>query len=188
MELTIGTVFIDSRKSSPAGGYVGNWGDTGIRAMFHLVEQRDFSLVASIGERIPTGKSVNGSDINYVTPGLEFWWNFAPQWVVRGGTSVNILTGRRSATTVYVNQLSIGCYLTGKDAALLKELSVYVTGTALSDVAGNLGGVNDIYIFPGMRTGLGKPETWYVLFGVQVPVSGPQAYVWQPQFMLSRNF
>ena len=69
MELVLGTVFIDSRKSSPAGGYVGNWGDTGIQARFHLIEQRNFSLVAYVGERIPTGKSVNGSDINYVTPG-----------------------------------------------------------------------------------------------------------------------
>ena len=43
MGLLLGTVFIDSRKSSPAGGYVGNWGDTGIQARFHLIEQRNFS-------------------------------------------------------------------------------------------------------------------------------------------------
>ena len=73
MGLLLGTVFIDSRKSSPAGGYVGNWGDTGIQARFHLIEQRNFSMVASLVERIPTGKSLNGSDINYISPGLELW-------------------------------------------------------------------------------------------------------------------
>ena len=78
MELLLGTVFITSNKSSPAGHYTGNWGDTGIQARFHMIEQRNFSVVSTIGERIPTGKSVNGSDINYITPGLEFWWNFAP--------------------------------------------------------------------------------------------------------------
>jgi hypothetical protein len=66
VELLVGTVFIDSRKSSPAGHYVGNWGDTGVQARFHLIEQRAFSMVAYIGERAPTGKSVNGSDINYI--------------------------------------------------------------------------------------------------------------------------
>jgi hypothetical protein len=188
LELLLGTVFIDSRRSSPAGGYVGNWGDTGVQARFHLIEQRNFSMVGLVGERIPTGKSVNGSGINYVTPGVEFWWNFAPQWVVRGGTSINILTGRRSATSVYVNQLAVGRYLTTKDAKSFKELEVHVTATALSDVAGGAGFVDDIYLFPGFRFGLGQGEKWYALGGVQVPVSGPRPYAWQPQFALTRNF
>jgi hypothetical protein len=188
MELLLGTVFISSNKSSPAGHYTGNWGDTGIQARFHMIEQRNFSVVSTIGERIPTGKSVNGNDINYITPGLEFWWNFAPQWVLRGGSSINILTGRRSGTSVYVNQLSMGRYLTTKEATYFKELVVHLTATALSDIAGGAGHVNDIYLFPGLRFGLGKPDTWYALFGVQVPVSGPQPYVWQPQFALTRNY
>ena len=115
-------------------------------------------MVTFIGERIPTGKSVNGSDINYITPGLEFWWNFAPKWVARGGTSIDILTGRKSATSVYVNQLAVGRYLTTKDARYFKELEIHVTATALSDVSGGAGGVNDIYIFPGFRFGLGGGE------------------------------
>ena len=188
LELLLGTVFIASNKSSPAGGYSGNWGDTGIQARFHLIDQRDFSLVALVGERIPTGKTINGSGINYVTPGLEFWWNFAPHWVVRGGTSINILTGRKTATSVLVNQLSVGRYLTTKDANVFKELEVHLTVNALSDVSGGAGGVNDIYLFPGFRFGLGQGEKWYALGGVQVPVSGPQAYDWQPQASLTRNY
>jgi len=188
MELLLGTVFIDSRKSSPNGGYVGNWGDTGVQARFHMIDQRNFSLVSYIGERIPTGKAVNGSGINYVTPGLEFWWNFAPKWVARGGTGINILTGRKSATSVYVNQLSVGRYLTGKDAALFKELVIHLTATALSDVSGGAGYVNDIYLYPGFRFSLGKEQNWGILGGVQVPVSGPQAYDWQPQLSLTRLY
>jgi len=188
MELLLGTVFIASNKTSPGGGYVGNWGDTGVQARFHFIDQRNFSLVGIIGERIPTGKAVNGSGINYVTPGLEFWWNFAPQWVARGGTSINILTGRKSATSVYVNQLSVGRYLTTKDANVFKELEVHVTVSALSDISGGAGFVNDIYVFPGFRFGLDNKEKWYALGGANVPVSGPQAYVWQPQFSITRNY
>ena len=188
LELLLGTVFLDSRKSSPNGGYVGNWGDLGVQARFHLVDQRNFSAVAFLGERIPTGKAVNGSGINYVTPGVEFWWNFAPKWVVRGGTSINILTGRKTATTVLVNQLSVGRYLTGKEARLFKELEVHLTATALSDVSGGAGFVDDIYLFPGFRFGLDKDERWSVLGGVQVPVSGPHPYDWQPQLSLARNY
>jgi hypothetical protein len=188
VELMMGTVFIDSRKSSSDGGYVGNWGDIGVQARFHLIEQRNFSLVGVIGERIPTGKSVNGSGINFVSPGLEFWWNFAPRWVARGGTSINILTGRKTATSVYVNQLSVGRYLTSKDAIYLKELEVHMTTTVLSDVAGGKGFVDDIYLFPGLRFGLDKDHKWYILGGVQVPVSGPQPYGWQPQCSVTRIY
>lgn len=188
MLIMVGTNFIDSRKSSPTGSYVGNWGDIGVQARFHLVDQRNFSLVAWLGERIPTGNAVNGNGINFVSPGLEFWWNFAPRWVVRGGTLINILTGRKTATTVYVNQLSLGRYLTTKDATYLKELEVHLTASILSDVSGGKGFVNDVYLFPGFRFGLDEGRKWYVLGGVQAPVSGPQPYDWQPQFSLTRRY
>ena len=48
--------------------------------------------------------------------------------------------------------------------------------------------MNDIYLFPGFRFGLGKDQKWYALGGAQFPVSGPQAYSWQPQFSLTRNY
>ncbi len=188
MELFLGTSFINSNKISPGGPYNGNWGDTEIRAIFHLIDQRNFSLTGFLSERIPTGKTINGNGINYVTPGFEFWWNFADRWVLRGGSSINILTNRKSGTTVYVNQLSMGRYLTTKDANVFKELEIHLTVSALSDISGGAGFVNDIYLFPGFRFGLDKTEKWYVLGGVNVPVSGPQAFVWQPQLSLTRNY
>lgn len=184
-ELVLGTVFIDSRKASPGGPYVGNWGDTGVQGRIHLIDQKDFSMLVLLGERIPTGKNVNGADINYITPGFEYWWNFAPKWVVRGQTSINILTGRKSGTSVVVNQLSAGRYLTSKDAAVFKDLEVHLTATVLDDVAGGAGFVDDVYLFPGFRFSLDKESKLSFLGGVQVPVSGPQAYAWQPQFNLT---
>ena len=100
---------------------------------------------------------------------------------------MNILTNRpESANSVYVNQLSLGRYLTDKDAAYLKNLVVYTTASVLSDVSGGPGHyVNDVYIFPGMRFSFDEKDKLGVNFGVQVPVSGPQAYAWQPQFNLT---
>lgn len=184
-QLMLGTTFLSDNKSSPDGNYVGNWGDTGIAARFHLIEQRDFSMVAFLDERIPTGKSVNGNDINLVTPGLEFWWNFAPQWVLRGGTAINILTGRKSATSSFSNQLSIGRYLTTRDARFFKELVVHATFSAMSDVSGGDGYLTDVYVFPGARFGLGNDQRWYVMGGLQVPLAGPRPFTWQPQFSLT---
>ncbi|MGP0062890.1 MAG: hypothetical protein ACLQGP_04710 [Isosphaeraceae bacterium] len=188
LQLMPGTTFISDNTSSPGGHYVANWGDTGVQVRFHLIEQRNFSVVAFLGERIPTGKSVNGNDINLVTPGLESWWNFAPQWVLRGGSAINILTGRKSATSVYANQLSIGRYLTTRDARFFKETVVHATFSAMSDISGGDGHITDVYVFPGVRFGLGNDQTWYVMGRLQVPLTGPRPFTWQPQFSPTRLY
>lgn len=184
VELFFGTVFITSNKSSPTGGYTANWGDTGVQARFHFIEQRNFSLVGMIGERIPTGKPVNGSGINFVSFGLESWWNFTSQWVVRGGTLINALTGRPSANSVYVNQLSLGRYFTDQNATFFKQFEVHVTATVLSNVSKSPH-ENNVYLFPGFRFSLDRDGKLSVLGGVQTSVSGPQAYDWQPQAALT---
>lgn len=187
-EVQLAAVFVDSRKSSPTGGYVANIGDLGFQARFHMIDRPNFSVVSFFGERIPTGKPVNGSGINFVTPGLEFWWNFAPHWVARGGTLFNISTGRQSATNVYANRLSVGRYLTDETAAFFKTLEVHVTASVLSDVAGRKGYITDVYIFPGFKFSLDKDGKWAVLGGAQTPLAGPQPYAWQPQFSLTRKW
>jgi hypothetical protein len=188
MEILFGGSFISANKSSLDGGYVGNFGDLAVQARFHLIDQRDFSMTALLSERIPTGKSVNGNGINYVTPSAEFWWNFAPKWVLRGGTGINILTGRRSATSVYFTNTGIGRYLTDKDASVLKELVVHLTVSTTSDVSGGAGHINEIYLLPGFRCGLGSGQRWYAMGGIEVPVSSPHPYDWQPNFSLVRNY
>jgi hypothetical protein len=188
LELLVVVPFIASNKTSPTGHYVGNFGDLAISERFRLVEQRNFSLQALLTERTPTGKTVNGNDINFVTPSLEFWWNFAPRWVVRGGTGINIDTGRKSATSVYFNNLAIGRYLTTKDAPIFKELVVHLAVSTLSDVLGRKGHITEVYIAPGARFGLDRDQKWYALGAIEVPVSGPHPFDWQPQFALVRNY
>jgi hypothetical protein len=188
LELLVVVPFVASNTTSPAAHYVGDFGDLTISERFGLVEQRDFSMLASLTERTPTGQTVNGNDINFITPALEFWWNFAPKWVLRGGTGINIDTGRTSATDTYFSSLAIGRYLTTRDARIFKELVAHVAVSTMSDVLGRKGHITDVYIAPGLRFGLDRNEKWFVLGAVQVPVSGPHPYAFQPNLALSRNY
>ena len=187
LELVVSIPFIASNKDA-AGHYVGNFGDLTFSGRFRLIEQRNFTMQAYLSERTPTGKTVNGNDINFVTPAVEGWWNFAPNWVVRGGTGINIDTGRNTATSVYFTNMAMGRYLTTKDAHIFKELVAHVAVSTLSDVTGRKDYISDVYIAPGLRTGLGKDGKWYALAAALIPVSGPHPYAWQPMFSLVRNF
>jgi hypothetical protein len=188
LELLVVAPFIASNKTSPTGHYIGNFGDLSFSARFRLVEQRNFSLQALLTERTPTGRTVNGNEINFVSPGAEFWWNFARRWVLRGGTGINIDTGRKSATDVYYTNFAIGRYLTTKDARIFKDLVAHLAVSTVSDVLGRKDYISDVYIAPGLRFGLDRDQKWYVLGAIQVPVSGPHPYDWQPNFGLVRTY
>ena len=180
--------FTASNKTSPTGPYVSNFGDLTFSARFRLVEQRNFSMQALLTERTPTGQAVNGNDINFITPSVEFWWNFAPRWVLRGATGINVDTGRKSATDTYFNNLAIGRYFTTKDARIFKELVAHVAVATLTDVLGRKNHISDVYIAPGFRFGLDRAHKWYALGAIEVPVANPHPYAWQPNFALARTY
>jgi hypothetical protein len=130
----------------------------------------------------------NGNDISFITPSIEFWSNPAWKWVLRGGTGINIDTGRKSATDTYFTNLAIGRYLTGSDARYFKNLVTHVAVSTLSDVLGRKDHITDVYIAPGFRFGLDKDLNWSVLGAVQVPVSTHHPYDWQPNIALVRSY
>jgi hypothetical protein len=118
----------------------------------------------------------------------EFWWNFAPRWVFRGGTGINIDTGTTSATDTYFTNAAIGRYLTTKDARVFKAMVAHVAVSTMSDVLDRKGHITDVYVAPGLRFGLDRNGTWFILGAVQVPVSGPHPYALQTNLALSRNY
>ena len=140
-------------------------------------------MQALLTERTPTGKTVNGNDINFITPTSNSG-RTSPRSGCCAGYGINIDTGRKSATDVYFNNLAIGRYLTTKDARIFKELVAHVVVSTLSDVLGRKNHITDIYIAPGIRFGLDRDQKWYVLGAIQVPVSGPQPYDWLSNFAL----
>jgi hypothetical protein len=188
LELLVVVPFVASNKTSPTGHYVANFGDLTFSERFRLVEQRNFTFQALLTERTPTGQTVNGNGINYITPSVEFWWNFAPKWVLRGGTGINIDTGRTSATSTYFNNVAMGRYLTTKDAPIFKSLVVHVAVSTMSDVLGRKGRITEAYISPGVRFGLDPDHKWAVLAAIQTPVTGPHPYAYQLDLAVSRNY
>ena len=188
LELLVVAPFIASNTTGPTGHSVANFGDLTISERFRLVEQRNFTLQALLTERTPTGQTVNGNDINYITPSVELWWNFAPKWVFRGGTGVNIDTGRTSATDTYMNNAAIGRYLTSRDAPIFKQMVAHVATSTMTDVLGRKGHITEIYVAPGIRFALDRDSNWAVLTAMQIPVAGPRPYAFQLNFAILRNY
>ena len=188
LELLVVVPFLAANKSSSSGHFVTNFGDLTFSGRLRLIEQRNFSFQALLSERTPTGQNVNGNDLNFVTPSAEFWWNFAPRWVLRGGTGINIDTGRTTGTSTYFNNVALGRYLTSKDAPIFRDLVVHVAVSTTSDVLGRKDHISDVYVAPGIRFGLDRSHRWYFLGAVQVPVSGPRPYDYQLDFSLARNY
>jgi hypothetical protein len=188
LELLVVVPFVASNKTSPTGHFASSFGDLTFSGRFRLLEQRDFSIQSVLTERIPTGQTINGNDINFVSPSLEFWWNFAPRWVLRGGTGMNIDTGRASGTSTYFNNVAIGRYLTTKDAPIFKDLVAHVAVSTLSDVLGRKNHITDVFVAPGLRFGLDRRHNWYVLGAIQVPIAAPRPYDFQLNFALARSF
>jgi hypothetical protein len=145
-------------------------------------------MQAVLTERTPTGQTVNGNDINFITPSIEFWWNLTPKWVLRGGTGINIDTGRKSATDSYFTNVATGRYLTTCDARLCKGLCVHLAVPTLSDVLGRKDYISDVYIAPGLRFGLSQDQKWNVLGAILTPVSGPHPFDCQLNFSLARSY
>lgn len=78
------------------------------------------------------------------------------------------------------NRLSIGRYITDKDAPVFKDTALYGIVTVLNDVTGQANYVTDVYVGPGIRFGVGKQQKGAFTFAVETPVSGPRTYLWQP--------
>ncbi len=188
MELLLTVPYVASNTTGPTGHYVGNFGDLTVEAKFRLIEQRNFSVTAFLAERTPTGNTVNGNDINLVVPNLEFWWNFAPGWVARGGTGINIDTGRTSTTDTYLTKVAVGRYLTNKDVRFFKQLVVWLAVATESDILGRAGHITDVYVTPGLRFGLDNDEKWFVLGALQVPVAGPHPFDFMTILTLVRQY
>lgn len=187
LELLVVAPFIASNENAD-GRFVGNFGDLTFSERFRMIDQRNFSMQAVLTERTPTGQSVNGNDLSFVTPGLEFWCNFAPRWVLRGSTGIAIDTGRVTATSVYYNNLAVGRYFTDRDARFFKDLCAHLAASTLTDVLGRKGNLSDVYLSAGIRFGLDANDKWSVLGHVLTPVSGPQPYSWQLGLGIARNY
>ncbi len=166
-------------------------GDLAITPRVILSESQDFTQSLGVAFRTPTGDDTNGNGIAAITPGYEFWSNPWAKLVVRGGATMAIPYGHDSfadsgARNTFGAQLAAGYYFTDHDATPFGDL-VFDVGTTLSQATDNRGPhTTTLLITPAFRTHLGS--NWYLLAGVDVPVTSPQPYDVQPTVGLMKVF
>ena len=166
-------------------------GDLVITPRVILSESQDFTQSVGVAFQAPTGNDVNGNGIASITPGYEFWSNPWDMLVVRGGITMAIPYGHDSfadsgARNTFGAQLAAGYYFTDHDMTPFGDL-VFHVGTTLTQATDDRGPHRTtLLITPGFRTHMGR--NWYMLAGIDVPVTNPEPFDFQPTVGLMKVF
>jgi len=189
--------FILSDKGGASNTYHGNTGDTGFVSRFQLSESKNFGQTFHFGVFAPTGRQENGNGVASIQPYYQFWWNFYGNWAMRGETGVTVPTNHAATSgyTQYHNLLAIGRYFPGSKESWFQQWWFYLVATENSTIAGTPRRETAFTLLPGMRcrmtgglfenlgTGL-----WYFFASVNVPMTGPQAFSYQPIFAVLYDY
>jgi hypothetical protein len=170
-ELRLDIPFIVSSREESGSDYHTNFGDIQIVPRFLISESRNFTQSFGMAFRIPSGSESNGNGFAAGTPTWEFWWNPWSKLVLRGGGGFSIpFSDRSTISDAFIANLAAGYYFTPHDFTPLGDLVWYLSAN-LSQPMDSRGGTTDTFVSltPGFRTHLGKD--WYLLGGVEVPVT-----------------
>ena len=157
------------------------WGDLQITPRLLLSESRNFTHSLDVTVRMPTGDKDLGAGIGAVSPVWNFWYNPWSGLVLRGGVG-GFLPYENDTRESFTANFAPGFYFTDHDMAPFGDLVGYVS-TNLNQLSDNqLGGLTvpnntTVTITPGFRDYLGA--NWYLLGGVEIPVTNPQSFDFQ---------
>lgn len=187
-EMRVDVPFIVSNKGGPSNTYHGNFGDLVVTPQFMLSESKNFSQTLSCFVNLPTGKTVNGSGVTSVAPQYQFWAGLQDGWVVRGGVGPNVPTNDVGARTTVNYNLAIGKFITPHEMTPFGDLVFYLVANGSTTVDNRGPSETLFFLTPGVRFYLGN--NWYVLGGVEVPVTGPrtQGFAWSSVGQLVKAF
>ncbi len=179
---------VSTSKGGAEDTYHTHFGDLVITPRFLLSETQDFSQVVALNIRTPTGSTANGNGVTSLTAQYQFWANVAGPWVVRGGTGVMVPTSDTGARTNYFVDLGVGQYFARKEAAFFHDFYWYFV-TNMNTTLDNRGPNATFVAFtPGVRFALTRDHLWHFLAAVEVPVTGPKAFDYQPILLLLKNY
>ena len=167
-----------SSGTTPTG-----FGDLAITPRVMLFEKENFSWTAELTVQTPTGYRPLGAGQTFVTPGTQFWWNFAERWVVRGGFNTAIGTNRQAGGTILVSQLALGRTFTKHDVPIFGDFTLYLASNTFNNVSF---GTTESTLGPGFRTHLGK--SFYFLGATTVPLVGPRPFDESATFWLMKVY
>jgi len=177
-EIQFDSLFIVSNKGGKSDTYHTNWGDTVIHPRLLLSESKNFGQVLEMGIRIPTGRTENGNGQTSLFPQWSIWWNPIGHWAVRATTGANVPVANNSGYTSYYNLLGIGWSHLGNPDRFFHNSVWYLVAEDSATITGTPRHENVFTLLPGMEVQLGK-GLWFGYAGVQVPMTGPQAYTYQ---------
>lgn len=162
------------------------FGDIVLENRVLLVDTQDFILSANLNVQIPTGQSDIGNHRTILDPYLAWWSDIGRGFSFRGtvGTAVPVDSRPDGVSTTLNVNLALGQTLTPHKAPLLGDFTYYVVANYLE----NLGTANSAFvsITPGFRTHLGRD--WYLLGGIEVPVTGPKPFQERFSFVIVKGF
>ena len=178
-----------SNRGVAGSDYDTNFGDMQIVARFLLSESRDFTQSFNVAFRTPTGKTENVNGVAAITPTYEFWTNWWEGLVLRGGLGFFVPYGHQSIDEVgarasFVTNFAAGYYFTPHNATPFGDLVFYLSTNLVQTIDGP--SVTTVSLTPGMRTHLGRD--WYLLMGVEVPVTRDKAFNYQVLGALMKVF
>lgn len=159
------------------------FGDLTFTPRVMLIDSDDFAFNAQMAIQTPTGDRNVGAGQAILTPGLQFWWNFAEGWVVRGGFNAGVGTNRQAGGTTLLSQLALGQTITPHDLPIFGDFTYYLSTNVFDTVSSSQ---TTVTLTPGFRTHLGKD--WYFLGGVDVPVTGRRPFEESVIFWIMKTY
>jgi hypothetical protein len=161
------------------------YGDTIVENRFILHESQDLTVTANVNFRVPTGSSTTGNDQTSFIGYLGWYEDLGFQgWSFRGLVGItDPLSGINANLVVTFNQVfSLGQTLTKHDVPWFGDFTYYVVATLNEAENTN----TFVSISPGFRTHLGRD--WYLLFGLEVPVTANAGYSERANLQLVKGF
>ncbi len=159
-----------------------SFGDFQVTPRFILSETRAVTQSLNLTFRTPTGDEDTGNGLSAVTPNYQFWANWWQGLVLRGSFGMSIPydnVNDTNARSLVVGNLAAGYYFTPHDCTPFGDLVGYVSANfnhPVDDRGDN--DVTNVTVTPGFRTHLG--QNWYLLGGVEFPVTEPKSFDYQP--------
>jgi hypothetical protein len=178
-----------SNRGAAGAEYNTNFGDMQIVPRLLLSESRNVTQSFNVAFRVPTGQTENVNGVAAITPTYEFWANWWQGLVLRGGLGFFVPYGHQSidevgARAAFIANFAAGYYFTPHTAAPFGDLVFYLSTNLLQTIDGP--SRTSVSLTPGMRSHLGA--NWYLLMGVEVPVTHDKAFDYQVLGALMKVF
>ena len=141
-------------------------GDATITTQVMLLENRNLSVNAGVGWRIPVGSRDVGGGVFAAEPQLNFWTDVGSGFALRGRVSYAFPDS--GVDESFALNFAIGQTFTDHDKAPLGDLTWYISGNWRESLSGPGSYVS---ITPGVRTHLGG--NLFALAGIEIPLTDP---------------